>query len=88
MIVIYEQIYDIINILDVIEDDKFNDYVETYKNNLLKEERYGDILEEKDDGDMYNIKVVYTYPDNPVEWVGFDYVKFDKINNYKEDERE
>ena len=24
MIVIYEQIYDIINILDVIEDDKFN----------------------------------------------------------------
>ena len=65
MIVIYEQIYDIVNILDVIEDDKFNDYVETYKNNLLKEERYGDILEEKDDGDMYNIKVVYTYPDNP-----------------------
>ena len=86
MIVIYEQIYDIVECKDVIEDDKFNDYVETYKNNLLKEERYGDILEEKDDGNgSYNIKVVYTYPDNPVGWVGFDYVKFDKINNYKDE---
>ena len=30
MIVIYEHTYDIVDIVDVIEDDKFDEYVEHY----------------------------------------------------------
>ncbi len=85
MIVIYEQHYDVVDIMDVIEDDKFDEYVESYRKKILSEERYGEILEEKDLNGDYNFKVVYTYLDNPVEWIGFSYVKFDKINNYKDE---
>lgn len=82
MIVIFEQDYDITNIFDVIDDDKFDDYVDHYREKILSEDRYEEILDEKKDSYGYVYKVKYSYPDNPVEWVGFDYVKFDGINNF------
>lgn len=85
MIVIYEQNYDLVDIIDVIEDDKFDEYLESYRTKILSEERYSEILEEKEQNGSYDFKIVYTYPNSPVDWIGFNYVKFDKINNYKDE---
>ena len=84
MIIIYEQDYDITNILDIIEDDKFSEYVEYFKNELLKQDTIISIVEEKETPDnTYNIKVKYDYRGLPEDWRSFNYVKFDKMNNFK-----
>jgi hypothetical protein len=69
MIVIYEQNYDIVSIVDVIEDDKLNEYIEHYKNNLLQEERHQEIVEEKNEEEYgsYSVKVMYSYENNPID---------------------
>ena len=87
MIIIYEQNYDLVDIIDVIEDDKFDEYVKHYKNKLLQEERYQEIVEERNQEEYgsYNIRVMYSYENNPTEWIGFNYVRFDKVNNYKDE---
>lgn len=88
MIVIYEHTYDIVDIVDVIEDDKFDEYVEHYKNKLLQEERYQEILEVKhrEEYGSYNVRVMYSYENNPIWIEGFSYVKFDNMNNYKDEQ--
>jgi hypothetical protein len=85
MIVIYEQNYDLVSIMDVIEDDKLNEFIEHYKNVLLQAERHQEIVEEKNEEEYgsYSVKVMYSYENNPTEWLGFYYVKFDRMNNYE-----
>ena len=88
MIVIYEQDYDLVSILDVVKDKDIFNYVEHYKERLLNEEGIVKIVDEKVDknynnGYSYFFKVQYDYEGNPEEWVGFDTVRFDKFNNFK-----
>ena len=85
MIVIYEQNYDLVSVMDVIEDDKLDEYIEHYKNKLLQVEGHQEIVEEKNQEEYgsYNARVMYSYENNPTEWVGFYYVKFDRMNNYE-----
>lgn len=87
MIVIYEQEYDIVSILDVIEDDKFEDYVEYYRQMLLNKPDYLEIIDEKDNNlgqdRYYNFKIKLDFNNYPEEWYGFYYVVFDDINNFQ-----
>jgi hypothetical protein len=89
MIVIYEQIYDIVSMLDIIEDDKLDDYIAHHGRQLLDKPHVIDILMERQgyNGDKssygsYSYQLKYDYEGEPVEWEGFDYVKFESINNF------
>ena len=83
MIVIYEQDYDVVSILDIIEDEEFDSYMIYYKNKILNNKNHKSIEEIKIENDSVNYKVIYNYAGNPIEWLGYQYTKFEKINNYK-----
>ena len=83
MIVIYEQWYDVVSMLDIIDDDKFDEYVEHYRKQLLDKPHVVSILKEKDIHNSYSYQLKYNYEGGPVEWEGFYYAKFDKTNNFK-----
>ena len=88
MIVIYEQDYDLVSIHDIIEEKEIFNYVEHYKKRLLSEKHVIKITDEKVDknyngGFSYYFKLQYDYEGNPEEWTGFDTVRFDKTNNFK-----
>ena len=80
MIVIFEQDYDVVSIMDVINDDKFDEYVNYYRHQLLFKNNIIEICEEQDTNSSYNYKVKYEYT---TEWYSFNYVKFESLNNFE-----
>jgi predicted phage gp36 major capsid-like protein len=84
MIVIWEQDYDMVGIIDIIEDNNFNEYISYYRNRLLKNPMYLEVLEEIEDSyGAYSFRVKYDLPNNPTELMGFNYSKFESLNNFK-----
>jgi hypothetical protein len=83
MIVIFEQEYDIISIIDIIDDYKFDEYVNYYKKQLLLKENVLEICDEKNYDFSYSFKIKYNYKMFPTGYITFDYIKFESLNNFE-----
>ena len=89
-LVIYEQHYDIVSILDIITEDNLYDFKKHFCDQVLKRENVLLIADTKDYNGSFSVKTKYKYkhPDgserHEFEWTdGFDYVEFTQFNNYK-----
>ena len=89
-IVIYEQDYDLVNIIDIIDFYLLDNFIEYYGNLLIDRCKHAtSIIDYKHDVKTRSVSYLleFDYSDNDVEnieteWVGFDYVKFNKKNNF------
>ena len=79
ILVIWDQEYDMVSILDVITRDKLNDYVESFKKRLFRE-GYEEILETKYYNQSYGFKVK---KDKLESWQGFIYSVFPSVNDFE-----
>ena len=89
-IVIYEQDYDLVNIIDIIDFYLLDNFIEYYGNLLIGRFKHAtSIIDYKHDVEMCSVSYLleFDYSDNDVEdikreWMGFNYVKFNEKNNF------
>jgi len=85
MIIIYDHDYDIVSILDIIEDKEFDNFVNFYKNELPKiNKNFEKVInvEILHEHNSINYEVKHKNFENTT-WMSLYYVKFDNFNNFK-----
>ena len=88
MKVIYEQDYDVVSIIDIIEDSEFDNFINYYKEKILRENekstsqvKIKEIIDVKIKDDSVNFKIEYVN-NIATEWYSFYYETFDETNKF------